>query len=281
MNDFKHHTTLGTSGLEVGRMGIGADAGIPADALEWAFERGVNYFYWGSRRRPGMRGAIRKLAKRQREKMVIALQTYDYTGLALGQTFTQGLRALEIDYADVLILGNRNGSVPRRILDKALALQERGLAKHLCVSAHDRSAFRKHLDSGIFDLIMLRYSAADRGAEQDVFPLLEREGRPGVICYNSTRWGHLFDPRWIPQGERLPSPSDLYRYVLSSPSIDMVLTAPATSAQLEENLKTLEMEFVSAEERAWLEKVGDHVHARSPSANFDFLFQARGPSAKR
>lgn len=281
MNDFKHHTTLGASGLEVGRMGIGADAGIPADALEWAFERGVNYFYWGSRRRPGMREAIRKLAKRQREKMVIALQTYDYTGLALGRTFTQGLRALEIDYADVLILGNRNGPVPRRIVDKALALQERGLAKHLCVSAHDRSAFRKHLDSGIFDLIMLRYSAADRGAEQDVFPLLEREGRPGVICYNSTRWGHLFDPRWIPPGERRPSPPDLYRYVLSSTSIDMVLTAPATSAQLEENLRTLEMGSVSPEERSWLEKVGDHIHARSPSANFDFLFQARGPSAKR
>jgi predicted aldo/keto reductase-like oxidoreductase len=281
MNDFSHHTTLGTSGLEVGKMGIGADAGISAEALEWAFERGVNYFYWGSRRRPGMRGAIQKLAKRQREKMVIALQTYDYTGLALGRTFTQGLRALEIDYADVLILGNRNGPVPRRILDKALALQERGLAKHLCVSAHDRSAFRKHLDSGIFDLIMLRYSAADRGAEQDVFPLLERAGKPGVICYNSTRWGHLFDPRWIPQGERRPSPSDLYRYVPSSPSIDMVLTAPATSAQLEENLKTLEMGSVSPEERTWLEKVGDHVYARSPSANFDFLFQARGPSAKR
>jgi predicted aldo/keto reductase-like oxidoreductase len=262
-------------------MGIGADAGIPADALELAFERGVNCFYWGSRRRPGMKKAIRKLARNRREKMVIALQTYDYTGLALGRTFAQGLRALEIDYADVLILGNRNGPVPRRILDKAIALQERGLARNLCVSAHDRSAYRQHLESGIFDLIMLRYNAAHRGAEQDIFPLLGGEGRPGVICYNSTRWGHLFDPRWMPQGERPPSPSHLYRYVLSDPRIDMVFTAPATRAQLEENLKTLEMGPVSQEERTWLEKVGDHVHTLSPSANFDFLFQARGPSRKR
>ena len=94
MDDFSGHTTLGASGLEVRKMGIGADAGIPARALEWAFERGVNYFYWGSRRRPGMKEAIRKLAASRREKMVIALQTYDYTGLALRQTFTQGLRAL-------------------------------------------------------------------------------------------------------------------------------------------------------------------------------------------
>jgi aryl-alcohol dehydrogenase-like predicted oxidoreductase len=228
-----------------------------------------------------MKEAIRKLAAKQRERMVIALQTYDYTGLALGQTFTQGLRALAIEYADVLILGNRNGPVPRRILDKALALKERGLTRHLCVSAHGRSAFRQHLDSENFDLIMVRYNAAHRGAEQDVFPLLREPGRPGVLCFNSTRWGHLFDPRWIPQGERPPRPIDLYRYVLSNPKVDMVLTAPKTMRQLEENLKTLEMGPVSEEERAWLERIGDHVHALSPSANFDFLFQGRGPGRRR
>jgi aryl-alcohol dehydrogenase-like predicted oxidoreductase len=261
-------------------MGIGADAGIPADALESAFERGVNCFYWGSRRRPGMRKAIRKLARKHREEMVIALQTYDYTGLAMVRTFTRGLRALGIDYADFLILGNRNGPVPRRILDKARALRAKGLARHLCVSAHARAAYRQHLDSGIFDLIMVRYNAAHRGAEMDVFPFLGDEGRPGVICYNSTRWGHLFDPRWMPEGEKPPSPSHLYRYVLSNPCIDMVFTAPATRAQLEENLKTLETGPISREEKAWLEKVGDHVRELSPSSNLDFLFQARGPSRR-
>jgi aryl-alcohol dehydrogenase-like predicted oxidoreductase len=281
MNDFSGYTTLGASGLEVRRMGIGSDAGVSAHAIEWAFERGINFFYWGSRRRPGMKKAIRKLAQKQREKMLIALQTYDYTGLALGRTFTQGLRELEIDYADVFILGMRNGPVPRRILDKALALKERGLARHLCVSAHDRSAYRQHLDSKIFDLIMVRYNAAHRGAEKDVFPLLGREGRPGVICYNSTRWGHLFDPRWVPQGERLPRPTDLYRYALSNPSIEMVLTAPETIEQLEENVKTLEMGPISEEERTWLEKIGDHVHALNPDTTFDFAFQGLGPSRSR
>jgi aryl-alcohol dehydrogenase-like predicted oxidoreductase len=281
MSDFSETTTLGASGLEVRKMGIGADAGVPARALEWAFERGINFFYWGSRRRPGMKQAIRNLASKQREKLVVALQTYDYTGLALEHTFTRGLRALAIDYADVFILGMRNGPVPRRILDKVLALQERGLARHLCVSAHDRSAYRQHLDSKIVDLIMVRYNAAHRGAERDVFPLLGREGRPGVICYNSTRWGHLFDPRWMPPGERLPRPTDLYRYALSNPSIEMVLTAPETFKQLEENVKTLELGPISEAERAWLEKIGDHVHALNPSTNFDFVFQALGPSRKR
>jgi aryl-alcohol dehydrogenase-like predicted oxidoreductase len=180
-----------------------------------------------------------------------------------------------------MILGMRNGPVPRRILDKALALKERGLVRHLCVSAHDRSAYRQHLASKLFSLIMVRYNAAHRGAEREVFPLLGQEGRPGVICFNSTRWGHLFDPRWMPQGAEPPSPIDLYRYVLSNPNIDMVLTAPETMEQLEQNLRALEMGPVSEEERAWLEGIGDHLHALSPSSRFDFLFQGRGPSRRR
>jgi aryl-alcohol dehydrogenase-like predicted oxidoreductase len=281
MNEFAETTNLGASGLVVRKMGVGSDAGVPADALEWAFEHGINFFYWGSRRRPGMKRAIRRLAPKQREKLVIALQTYDPTGLALERTFTRGLRALEIDYADVLILGMRNGPIPRRVLDRAVELKERGLARHLCVSAHDRSAFRRHLDAKIFDILMVRYNAAHRGADRDVFPLLGQAGRPGVICYNATRWGHLFDPRWMPEGARRPNPTDLYRYALSNPSIEMVLTAPETFEQLRENVKTLAMGPVTEDERTWLETIGDHVQARNPSTNFDFIFQALGPSRRR
>ena len=92
MSVFRKPVVLGASGLEVLRMGIGADAGVPCAALEWAFEQGITYFYWGSRRRGGMKQAIRNLAPLNRDKMIIALQTYDYTGLALEYTFHRGLR---------------------------------------------------------------------------------------------------------------------------------------------------------------------------------------------
>ena len=281
MQNFGERVVLGASGLAVRRLGIGADAGISAAALEWAFEQGVNYFYWGTRRTPGMREAIRNLAPRWRDQMVIALQTYDYTGLALEHTFHWGLRKLGIEYADVFILGMRNGPVPERILDRAVSLRQKGLVRHLCVSAHDRAAYRHHLSRKAFDLIMVRYNAAHRGAEQDVFPFLPETGKPGVICYNSTRWGHLFNPKWVPAGERVPSPTDLYRYALSNPNIQMVLTAPSSFSQLRENLKALDAGPVTPEERAWLERVGDHVHRLNPSANFDFLFQTTGPRRKQ
>jgi predicted aldo/keto reductase-like oxidoreductase len=152
--------------------------------------------------------------------------------------------------------------------------------KHLVVSAHDRSTYKAHLDRNVFDLIMVRYNAAHRGADRDVFPFLPEDHPPGVICYNSTRWGNLFDPQWMPDGERTPTPVDLYRYVLSNPHIQMVLTAPETFDQLKENVKTLEAGPVTDEERQWLERIGDHVHPLNPNTNFDFLFPGRGLKKK-
>ncbi len=279
--DFSEPVVLGASGITAPRMGIGSDSGVPCEALEWAFEQGVNYFYWGSRRTKGMKEAIRRLAPRWREKMTIVLQTYDYTGLAMEQTFLRGLKQLKIDYADAFILGMRNKPVPERIMNKALAFKDKGLVKHLIVSAHDRSTYRGHLERKAFDLIMVRYNAAHRGAEKDVFPFLPEENPQGVICYNSTRWGNLFDPQWMPEGERTPSPVDLYRYVLSNPHIQMVLTAPETFEQLKENLKTLESGPVTDEERQWLERIGDHVHPLNPNTNFDFLVPGRGLKKKK
>jgi hypothetical protein len=36
---------LGRTGLRVGRLGVAAGYGVPADAVERAFERGANYFF--------------------------------------------------------------------------------------------------------------------------------------------------------------------------------------------------------------------------------------------
>jgi len=282
MTDSPDTITLGRSGLRTRPMGIGSDAGLDAHALEWAFERGINYFYWGTRRTPGMREAIRKLAPAHRAEMVIALQSYDVTGLGMDFAFHRGLRQLGLEYADVLILGKRDGPVSRRIEDKILALKEAGLVKNLCISAHNRQAYEAHLARGIYDIIMVRYNCAHPGAEKEIFPLLDAmESRPGVIVYNSTRWGHLFDSAWMPEGERTPEPTHLYRHALSHPTVDMVLTAPETQAQLEGNLKSLEQGALRPDEAEWLARVGEHVHVLNPNTTWDFLFQGPPRPKKR
>ena len=78
-------------GQLVGRLGVAASYGVPAAAVERAFEQGVNYLYWGSMRRGGFADALRNLAP-QRDRMVLVLQSYSRLAGMLGWSVERGLR---------------------------------------------------------------------------------------------------------------------------------------------------------------------------------------------
>jgi hypothetical protein len=46
--DFSQPILLGRTGLKVGRLGVAAGYGAPTKAFEEAFDKGCNYFYFGS-----------------------------------------------------------------------------------------------------------------------------------------------------------------------------------------------------------------------------------------
>jgi len=112
---------LGRTGLKVGRLGVAASYGVPAAAVERAVEQGVNYLYWGSMRRSGFADAIRNLAP-QRERLVVVVQSYSRIGALVGWSVERALKALRLDYADVLLLGIWNRPIPPRILDACRSL---------------------------------------------------------------------------------------------------------------------------------------------------------------
>jgi len=261
-NDFTALRVLGRSGLTVGRLGLGSSYGAPARAYEAAFERGCNYFYWGSARRNGMGDALRHLADQHREKMVVVLQSYSRNGTMLGYGIESGLRRLKLDYADLLLLGWHNTPLSPRLMEAALRLRQVGRVRHIAVSCHNRPIFQQFARDARLQVLMMRYNAAHRGVEQEVFPYIERQGEapPGVVCYTATRWGTLIDPKNTPSGLRTPTAADCYRFVLSNPRADVCLTGPATTEQLEANLKALELGPMSEEELRWMRTVGDNVH---------------------
>ncbi len=259
---FAEKRVLGRNGLVVGRLGLGSSYGAPAAAYERAFEHGCNYFYWGSLRSEAMAKAIRHLVGRHRDQLVVVLQSYSRLGLRLRPRIEAGLRRLNLEYADVLLLGLHN-SLPRpAVMEAAMWLKERGRVRHLAVSAHHRPIFQQYAADLRFEVVMVRYNAAHRGAEGEVFPHLSTGAttRPGVVSYTATRWGTLLDPRYTPPGRRTPTAADCYRFVLSNPNVDVCLTAPATEAEMDANLRALELGPMSDEERQWLHVVGDHVH---------------------
>ena len=71
MTGFSQRVPLGRSGLSVSRLGFGSSFGAPASSYREAFDRGVNYFYWGSVRRSAMKRAIREIAVDHRDDLVV------------------------------------------------------------------------------------------------------------------------------------------------------------------------------------------------------------------
>jgi aryl-alcohol dehydrogenase-like predicted oxidoreductase len=86
---------------------------------------------------------------------------------------------------------------------------------------------------------MIRYNAAHRGAERDIFPVTDALRMP-VISYTALRWGAL--PRATPDdpsGFIVPAPALWYRFALQSPSVSVTVAAPNNRAELEEDLEVL------------------------------------------
>ena len=116
--------------------------------------------------------------------------------------------------------------------------------------------------SSPIDVFMVRYNAAHRGAETEIFPHLPAENRPGVTTYTATRWGQLLKPAKMPPAdrERPLTAAECYRFVLTSPHVDLCMTGPSSAAHLEEALKALDAGPLSDEELARARRIGDHVH---------------------
>ena len=253
---------LGRTGLEAGRLGMAATYGVPAPAVERAFERGVNYLYWGSFRKSPFGQALRNL-KPQRSRMVLVLQSYSRVGGLMRGSIEAALRQLSFDFADVLLLGLWNHKPAPRMLDAARQLRERGLIRHLAVSTHHRPLVQQLAADPDIGIVHVRYNAAHPGAEREVFPILRAHERPpGMVAFTATSWRQLMNPRRAPHGERVPTATDCYRFVLSNPAVDVCMTGPSTEAHAEDALRAIELGPMQDEELAWMRRVGDHIHGR-------------------
>ncbi|HVN75617.1 MAG TPA: hypothetical protein VMT19_04815 [Thermoanaerobaculaceae bacterium] len=267
MRTFPERVILGRSGLSVGPLGVSGGYGVGSAAVLRAFDRGVNYFYHGSRRRPGMRSAIRELvAAGHREEIVVLLQSYARTPALMEAWFARGLRQLGIEAADVLLLGWYGSPPPERLLERASRMIENGMARHLAISGHHRPAFVRYAADPRFAVLHIRYNAAHTGAETDVFGHLDAGDRPGTVAYTATRWGSLLSPRRMPTGEAPLRGRDCYRFVLSNPDLDVCMTGPKDDAEMNEALAALDEGPLSPEEDARIRRIGRHVHAHAALA---------------
>src|SRR5512137_880380 len=101
---FNEPVVLGRTGLKVGRLGIASGYKAPTAAIEEAFERGCNYFTWGTvviGYQPGMGGALKAIAaKGQRDRLVLAAFTYAHSNFLTERLLCRGLKSVGLDHAD-------------------------------------------------------------------------------------------------------------------------------------------------------------------------------------
>jgi len=258
---FQEHTILGRTGLSVSRIGLAAGYGVPTSAvLRARHEYGVNYFYWVPRK-PAMGLALRELARESREDLVVAIQSYDHIGIFLNRSVEKALRELSVDCIDILFLGWFNRMPGRRLLDLCRSLKESGKVRFLGVTGHNRRFHGEMARSPDtpFDVLQVRYNAAHRGAESEVFEDLPAE-RPGITTYTATRWGQLLKAKTMPPGEKPMTAAECYRFVLSHPAVDLCLAGPRTEAEMLEALEALAQGPLTAEQTEHIRRIGDYIH---------------------
>ena len=89
------------------------------------------------------------------------------------------------------------------------------------------------------DLLMIRYNAAHRGAEKDVFPVTRKRSMP-VVTFTGLRWRALLQATSeCPEGFQPPSAAECYRFCLANPDVAVALAAPGDRSELEHALSLL------------------------------------------
>jgi predicted aldo/keto reductase-like oxidoreductase len=248
---------------EVCRFGLatrGTSKLQPAD-VEEALQRGINYLNWCGRP-DGLSQAVAGLGK-LRERVVVAVQFRSRTARGAAREFERLLKQLRTDYLDVVTFYYvESGQEWSRLMapggawDYLQRQKEQGRLRLIGLTSHQRRLAARWAAGGALDLLMIRYNAAHRGAEQDVFPATRARGVP-VVSFTALRWGALLKrtPEDPPEA-RPPSPADCYRFCLAQPAIAVVLAAPANRRELDHDLTLLER--WSAPSPAELDRLREH-----------------------
>jgi aryl-alcohol dehydrogenase-like predicted oxidoreductase len=254
---------LGRTGLNVHRLGLAASYRPGERAVARALDEGMNFFFCFGIDGQMIR-VLRRLSADRRDRIVIATGAYNYIWWRqdLEKTLEKRLRQLRTDRIDVFhFLGvMKPKDLTPRVREQLARLRGDPRVRAVSISCHDRKLAGQLASDGEVDCLMIRYNAAHRGAEADIFPHLGAHD-PGVVSYTATRWRRLLRrTRGWPTDGPIPTAGQCYRFVLTSPHVDVCLTAPRSERELAENLAAARLGPLPFNEMSFLRAYGDAVH---------------------
>jgi predicted aldo/keto reductase-like oxidoreductase len=270
MTDFARETRLSADTPAVCRLGLATrgNGHLTATDVRAAIDAGVNYLNWCGQV-DGMSQAIAELSPKQREQVVIAIQLEAREAVQATRELEAALRTLKTDTIDVVTFYYvesqaewdeiaAKGGGARQVM---LAARAAGKVRLLGMTTHQRDLAARIAQTGLLDLLMIRYNAAHRGAETEIFPITRARRMP-VISFTAQRWDDLRKPTpEDPTGFTPPSALAWYRFALAQPDISVVLMAPEHGWELEQNLHILrDWRPPTESELQAMRDHGDRVH---------------------
>jgi predicted aldo/keto reductase-like oxidoreductase len=255
------------------RLGLATRGGTGlavADILH-AVDRGVTFLNWCGTP-DALARAVAGLGPR-REEVTVCVQFEARTAAEAGRELAAVLRELGTDCVDVLTFyyveepGEwEQIAGPGGSLEYCRQAQRDGRVRWLGLTSHQRPLAARIAQTGLLDLLMIRYNAAHRGAETEVFPVTDALGMP-VVVYTCLRWGALLRPTPDDSpGFAVPRAPAWYRFALQSPSVAVALMAPESRDELEEDLQALDApDLLTAAEYQALAEHGQRVRRHAGS----------------
>jgi predicted aldo/keto reductase-like oxidoreductase len=257
----------------VRRLGLATrgNTGLTPDDVGHAVACGVNFLNWCGAP-DGLSAFIAGLGAR-RSEVAVCVQFEARTAADAREELEHILTQLHTSYIDVLtfyyveeraeweqIIG------PGGALEFCAVAQREGRLRTIGVTSHQRRLAAEMADSGLLDTLMIRYNAAHRGAETEVFPVATARGLP-VVVYTCLRWGELLRPTPDdPPDFVVPPAPAWYRFALQHPAVTVALMAPENRAELDEDLQALRrMGPLSTEEYERLAAHGRRVRRHAGS----------------
>jgi predicted aldo/keto reductase-like oxidoreductase len=229
---------------EVCRLGLATRGNThlePAEVLR-AVDRGINYLNWCGHP-DGLSTAVARMGSARRQ-VVVAAQFQSRSARDAEREFASMLDELKTDSIDVLTLYYVESQnewdeliAPGGVWEYLTEQKRRGRLKMIGLTSHQRSLAARWAQSEKLDLLMIRYNAAHRGAERDVFPVT----RIPVVTFTGLRWKALLDrtpddpPDFTP-----PSAAECYRFCLAHSAVAVALAAPGNRSELEQALALLD-----------------------------------------